>query len=238
MEASFRIKPLRQSFSVRFMFARPILSWEGVGKRFMTALYDSISPKIPIQPNEILMNNGPALSDIWIKYSIYGGASSITLSADRVTLDFPSITSADLPIALDILRTGHDTLPKTLHEQGCDRIEAQTVEHLDLITPGDIDRFLERFRLPVLDAAFKEAAATQLPSVKFGLVSDRENWQYTLMAERSLLSATAIFVLRSLVLRPVDLTSPFEKKFELAQSVVLRSYAALGLELEIDAASA
>ncbi len=238
MEGRFKIKPLRQGFTVRFVFTRPILNWEGVGPRFIAALYDGISPKIPVQPSEFSFNNGPGLGDIWVRYSIYGGASSITLSSDRIIIDFPSLNASDLPIALDILRTAHDMFPKTFPEQGCERIETQTSEHLRFLSPGDTDRFLETFRVANIDAAFKDAIATQLPSVRLGLVSSHEKWQFTLMAERSQLDATAIFVLRTLILSPVDITSSFEKKFELAQGVTLRCYAALGLELDIDAASA
>lgn len=238
MDYKFKIRPIRQGFSVRFIFARPILRWENVGGRFLTTLYDNLSAKIPIHSSEISMSNGPGLADIWIKYSIFGGANSIMLSADRIVLDFPSVNLSDYPLALEIVRISHDKFPPAFTEQGCDRIETQTLEHLDLVAPGDIDRFLGKFRIPELDAAFGEVAVTQIPSVKFGLISERQNWQFSLMAERSVLSATAIFVHRALTLRPVDMSSSFDAKYELAQSATLRTYSALGLELETDGASA
>jgi hypothetical protein len=126
-------------------------------------------------------------------------------------------------------------LPKVLPEQGCDRIESNTAEHLEFSSPGDVERFLNRFRLASVDEVFKDAAVVQMPSVKFGIVAEREKWQYVVMAERSQLNATGLFILRQLTLRPVDPKSTFEQKYEIARNASLRCYAALGLELEADA---
>lgn len=237
MAGNFKIKPIRQGFNVRFVFARPILSWEHVGSRFINALYDSVSPKIPIAPNEVSFSNGPSIADVWVKYAVYGGASTIALYADRIALDFPALTGTDFAVAMDLVRTAHDIFPKLFPDQGCERIETQTAEHLEFIKAGDLDRFLSRFKLDVLDGAFKDAAAVQSSAVKFGLVSDREKWQFTMMAERSQINANAVFILRQLILRPVDPKSSFDQKYELAQSVVLRCYGALGLEWDVNAAS-
>jgi hypothetical protein len=227
----FKIRPLRQAFSVNLVFARPILQWDKVMGTFLNVLYDSISPKIPIQPNEITSSFGPALSDVWVRYSIYGGASSIRLSSDRITLDFPALSQADIAIALDVVKTAYERFPKLFPEQGIDRIESQTAEHLDLITPGDIDRFLNQFRLDSVESTFRNEAV-QTPGLRFGLVSEKEKWQFSLLADRSILSATAIFISRSMTLRPVDVTVPFERLFDLAAGVTLRCYNAIGLELE------
>jgi hypothetical protein len=229
MKTKFQIKPLREGYSVRFNFARPILNWEGVGARFITSIYDNFSPKIPVRTSEITSNNSPTLGDIWVKYSIFGGGSSLTLWADRLTLDFPVVTPADYALALNILRTTHDALKSTFPEQGCELIENQVSEHLDMVGAGEIDRFLNQFRLPRIDAEFKDVAA-QTPSVKFGIVSEREKWRMSGIGERSQLSATALYVFRTLTLSPVDPNSSFEQKYELAQRAVARCYSALGLE--------
>ena len=228
-----KVKSLRETVRVYLFFTRPMLDWREVHSRFFRMIHEGFGSKLRVQVSEF--SGFPAavtMGDLRARWTIYGGASSVTLFADRIEFDFPVLLPSDYPLAWDILRTVHDLLPRTFDDWQYDRIESQTYEHLEIPASVGVSRYLEAYRRPEVDAAFAGTDAVSQPAIKFKLTSRDESWDCEVVAEKSLFSAAAIFVVRNLAMTKVDPMAPFSDKVMRAQNVAQRCLAALGLEYD------
>jgi hypothetical protein len=211
------------------MFSRPLFDWARIPARFNEMIFNALEGKIRVNPSELSVTPSNILGDVRAKYAIYGGATSVNLSSNKMVFDFPNLAQADVAVAGDVIRTIHDALPMALPEITYDRIEIESFEHLELESEGAVEGFLQRYSLPEVDQFF-DGPIVARPSVKFNVASADQQWECGFAAERSLLRQKAIFAILSISLRGVNPHSSYEEKAIRVSTLVKSCYQVVGLE--------
>ena len=103
------------------------------------------------------------------------------------------------------------------------------MDHMEVLPPHTVKEFLAQHRVPSLDEMFKAEAITE-PAIKFSLKGTTQAWEYTVMAEQSLLHAAALFVSHILKLNDLSKLPTFEDKVALGIHVEELTLKALRLE--------
>jgi hypothetical protein len=222
-------KSLRDSIHVQCMLSQPILDWREMPSRFFGMVYGALRQKLPINLSELSITPGVLLSEVRAKYNLYGGATSVSLHADRLAFDFPNLTPTDYPIAMDIMACIHDAFPKAFSDLSYDKIEVQSYEHVDVFSSETVSSFLERFKMPGAESFF-ESTVVQRPTCKFSMEAQDQGWQCGLALERSLLASNALFMAVTVSLRNANALTPFQEKQTQVRSLINSLVAAVGLE--------
>jgi hypothetical protein len=233
--AVYKFRPLRRNIRADAFFTRPILDWEPVSSRFFAMVYDALAGKTNPSVAEFSVEPASVLGEARARYRLFGGATSIFIQADRLGFDFPHLVSADYPTVVDVIATIHDAFPTAFPELQYERVETQSLDHLDLVENGAVERFLHQYEIATSDNPFPSPVVMQ-PGLRFTVVAQDQSWQCALLAERSLLSATALFVGLNMSLRALSTAPSYTDKMArltAVRSSVLRS---IGLE-NVDAAS-
>lgn len=228
-------KSIRETLQVSFFFDDPLLDWREVYPRFFQMIYSSFakSGKAKVQTNELSVNPGVMnIGDLRARWSIYGGASSVTLYADKLTIDFPVLTPVDYSVAQDILRTIHDSISAHFENLKYSRIDTQSFEHLEIPPTLGVSQYLEKFRRKEFDAAFTNENAISQPAMKARIAANDGTWTCDITVERSLFSAAAVFIGRNMTFNKIDQKATFDEKLGRAQHIAKLSLAGIGLEYE------
>jgi hypothetical protein len=226
--STFKFRTLRDSARIEAILTYPVFDWYRVPGRFFSMMHEALAGKIVTNPSDFSMNLSSNLSEMEAKYRLFGGAASVTLRSDKLVLDFPNLVKSDYPIITDVAFSLHDALPKAFPELNYSRIDAQSAEHLEILENDGVNRLLERYRVPGLERSFNSPVVAE-PGIKFGVTAQDQRWQCSFIAERSVLSAAAVFVLVNVSLRDASAATPF-LKFEAVSELVRSCRSALGLE--------
>jgi hypothetical protein len=227
--AVYKFRPLRNSIRADALFTRPILEWERVNSRFFAMVYDALAAKINPSVAEFSVDPANVLGEARARYRLFGGTTSIFIQADRLAFDFPGLLPTDYPIVLDVVGTIHDAFPQAFPELNYERVEIHSSEHLDLVENGAVERFLQRYEIAATDHPFSSPVVIQ-PGLKFTIVSQDQSWQCALLAERSLLTATALYVGLSISIRNLGNAPSFLDK--LGRITAVKSSVLRFIELE------
>jgi len=230
-----KYRPLRSTDRTELFFERPIFDWTGVPAKFFGMIFTRLGAKIPVNTKEFSLVQSANVGEFQIRYSIYGGPSSISMFADRLCIEFPVLTPSDNPLAREVLKTVHDGFVSEFPNCPTTRVQRLSSDHIEILPPHTVKAFLAQHRFPRLEEAFKTEAIIE-PSIKFNAKDTAQAWEYAVMAEQSLLHAAALFVMHTLKLLDVSRVPTFEDKVALAMHVERLTLNAFGLE-RADAAS-
>jgi hypothetical protein len=227
--AVYKFKPLQNSIRADALFTRPILEWEHVNSRFFVMIRDALARKTDPSLAEFSVEPANVLAEVRARYRLFGGAASIFIQPDRLVFDFPNLVPANYPIVSDVIAAIHDAFPMAFPELKYERVEAQSLEHLDLVEIGAIERFLGQYEIALTEKAFP-VPVVMLPGLKFTVVALDQSWQCALIAERSLLSATALFVALNMSIRNLDNAPSYSDKVARITAVTNSVMRSIGLE--------
>jgi hypothetical protein len=226
---SIKYRPLRSTQKMEFFFERPIFDWTGVMPKFFSMIFTAVGAKIPVNSKEFSALLSTNVGEVQGRYNIYGGASSISIFADRLSADFPVLTPTDYPLVRDLLKMIHDSFASEFPDCPISRAVSSSMDHIEILPPATVKEFLGRHRLPSLDEAFRAEAITE-PAFKFGVKGTTQAWEYAVTAEQSLFHAAALFVTNVLKLNDVTKLPTFEDKVALSMHIEELTLKALGLE--------
>jgi hypothetical protein len=225
------VKTVWAAFHLQLMLKRPIMEWQsGVHGRFFAFVYDALSGTLPISSKEFSVVVGNQLSDVRARYAIYGGASTISLSADALHFDFPSLLLSDQPVVENILSSMNDGFPKAFPELSYDKFTAQSYRHLEFVNAKNTPtEYLSQLAPPKLRSEIKSVVVQ--PNAKFELVAENQTWTCSVGVEKSSLNARAVFVVLSMTINGVDPLSPYQEKAQRVRGVMETCQKLLGLEV-------
>jgi hypothetical protein len=169
------------------------------------------------------------LSDARARYNIYGGATSVALHADKLVFDFPNVIPSDYPTVRNVMMSIHDAFPDAFPELQYHRLDVQCLEHVDLLELEGVRLFLERYKVQDSERSFGSPVVIQ-PQVKFTAIAQDQSWECTFTAERSLLSATALFAAVGITLRNVSPSMPYLDKADAVAALARSCLKVVGLE--------
>jgi hypothetical protein len=225
-----KLKPLRFNQNIQLVFDRPIFDWTGVMQKFFDTIFRLVGARIPVAVNEFSTHVPGRVSEMYARYNVYGGASSVSLFADKLIMDFPSLLPADIPLVRELLKIVHDGFAGAFTQVSYSRVDIQSGSHLEVLAPDTVKEFLERYKIANVEKVFGEAGAITEPAVRFAAKGSRPPWTYALMIEQSLVNAAAIFVYADLKLTDASMLPTFEDKLGLAAHVGGLALKAFGAE--------
>lgn len=226
----FEVKPVWTAIHLQLALKKPIMEWHYVPGRFFTMIYDALHEIVPVNSKEFSKFGQTRLSDIRALYSIYGGASSVALSPDALLFDFPQLIPADTSIVHNILLRVHDAFQTAFPELDYNEVNLQSYQHLEF--PGEEfsrNDYLTRFAIPKTKNLESIVAH---PSARFELVSEEPTWRCTVVVERSLANARAVFVTLNMSIGGVEASSPYEHKAAIVRTIIRMCHDLLELGTE------
>jgi hypothetical protein len=233
--AKFKYKVSREFVHVQQYFDGIAVEWRELPQRFFRALHDGLGSRLNIQASELSFTIGSQLSEVRVRYNVYGGNSAVTLFADRIAFDFPGITSSDLPLIYEIMGTVHDSFPAAFPELRFGRAEVQDLCHLELGSQDQVKAFFDRFAFQPVSDAFNDYPSQIIFGPKFQVASEDGRFRCNVFVEPSALSSTAVFGSLTSTLAAVDGSKPFLEKAQFIETLTQRCLR--GLDLEIDNAA-
>lgn len=231
-----KLRPLRYMQNIQLSFDRPIFDWTGVMQNFFDMIFTRVGATIPVSVNEFSTVASGKLSEMHARYNLYGGPSSVSLFADKLTIDFPNLLPGDIPLVGQLLKIVHDSFAAEFKQVSYGRVDMQSGSHLEVLPPDTVKVALAHYQIKGLDDIFREAGAVTEPGIKFAAKSYSPPWSYSLMVERSLLNAGALYAFASVSLTDASAVPTFEDKIGLIAHIGGLALKAFGAE-EVDGAA-
>jgi hypothetical protein len=226
-----KFRPLQLAQNIQLMFVQPILDWDGVMPKYFNMLFTSVGARIPVLVNQFSASVPGKISDIYARYNVYGGTSSITLFPDKLVFDFPQLLPPDLPLVSDLLKIVHDKFAVEFRPVTYGRVDLLLSEHLEILAPNTVTALLARSRIDSVVETFGDDAVIE-PAIRFVAKSSKPPWTCAVMAEQSLLNAAALFIGESISLTDARAVPSFDEKFTLVSQIGQKVLNAFKLEHE------
>ena len=109
----------RGNLSVTFDLSAFITDWEAARKTFVAFVAARFRELLNPRPGDFSAASPSELGEVWCKYRISGGSSTIVLKADSLALSFANIVNTDYQIIVEVVRGTMERLLPAL--QGYER---------------------------------------------------------------------------------------------------------------------
>ena len=225
-----QVRSANSSIFVNAAFLPPLFEWQGVTGRFFEMVHSALTPTITMSPRDFSVHNGNSLDDIWVKYNVYGGASSIALSAEKLSVEFPNISPTEYEAALRIIGQIDASFPVIFPDRKYNSIQTTVYEHVQIIASGSPGEYLYRYAIPTVNKACEEIGAVQVPSGRFSIVGKDGVWRASCLVEMSEHVQNALFLHFDITLLELSQNEPFNSKFGRINSISNACMMGLGLE--------
>lgn len=225
-----KLRPLRFMENYQLAFDRPIFDWTGVMQNFFDLIFKRVGARIPVNVSEFSTYAPGKLSEMNARYNVYGGPSSVSLFADRLTIDFPNLLPADIPLVGELLKVVHDGFAAEFKQVTYSRVEIKSGAHMEVLPPDSVKDLLARHQIKSVEDTFREAGAVTEAGIKFAAKCSSPPWSYSLMAEQSLLNAAAVYTFSTTSFMDAKTVPTFEEKTKLAASIAELALKSFGAE--------
>lgn len=215
-------------------FDRPVFDVRAMMTAFFAMIFDAL-PKagFAVNASELSIRQGSALTDHQVRYSIFGGATSVAMQADRLIFDFPGIQASDLQIIFKVMAAVHDAFPTAFPETTYRRVEGNSASHLALSDVETVDYVLSQFANKNVETRFGRNAVIARPAGKIDLLAADGSWAYSAWIERSALQPNAVFVYTTWNFQMSPAT-PFPEKLMHGEGIARAALATLGIEVDAE----
>jgi hypothetical protein len=225
-----KLQPLRFTLNIQIVFDRPIFDWTGVMQKFFDMIFRSVGARIPVVMNEFSAYAPGRVSEMYARYNVYGGPSSVSLFADKLIIDFPNLLPGDISLVRELLKIVHDGFAAEFTQASYSRVDVQSGSHLEVLAPDTVKQFLSQYRIESVENTFGAAGAVTEPAIRFAAKSSKPQWTYALMIEQSLMHAAALFLYTNLSLTDAAALPTFEEEIGLVAYVGGLALKAFGVE--------
>lgn len=227
---SIKFQPLQFAQNIQLTFVRPILNWDGLMPKYFDMIFTSVGARVPVLVGQFSASVPSKVSDIYARYNIYGGASSITLFPEKLVFDFPQLLPPDMPLVRDLLRIVHDTFATDFPQATYERIDMQASSHVELLPPDTVTEFLAPHLIKSLGHTFAEMEAVVAPAIRFSAKSSKPPWTCTMMIEQSLMNVAALYIWETISMTQASAVPTFDDKFQLFAHIGAQAMKAFNLE--------
>lgn len=184
----------RGNLSVTFNLSTFITDWEGARKEFVAGIAETFRELLSPQPGDFGGDRSSELGEVWCKYRVFGGASTITLRADTVSLSFVNTMRADSEIIAEVVgKTMEGLLPRLR----CYDRQSYTIlsnYHAEVIE-GDSQDYLEQYGSKRFGAvAVSDLVVEYRPIVGFTLRTRDGSRAFRRAIEQSEAFANGLFI--------------------------------------------
>lgn len=230
-----RIKSIRADVTAQLTFGTPMFDLRSMSERFFEGVYKTIGPKYNITTRDLSVANTNVIGDFWARFSLFGGSNTVTIFPDRLVVQFGNLTPPDYLIANEVTRLGHDTFVSAFPEVEVSQIDYRTLEHFELIGASSSADFFEKFSTLALQQGVLQAwPGVFEPGIKFKHTSADQKSVVTCLGERSVVSASAVFLAVTVLIQDAASLPTFDEKYQRLARLLERCLNALHLDLVTD----
>ena len=226
--------PIRSDVLLNLHFQRPLLDWQPVSRRFFSMLYDGLTPKYNISPSDLSVFPGNNLGEIFVRFSLFGGGSNISLFANRLSIEFSNLTEVDNPIAIDVVSLIHDAFNREFTDVEPAYLEYRAFDHYNIVGEEISAVFFDDFIPAKLAENVQKFKILIEPGIQFRIVDAEHNATATCLAERSVLAPSGIFLSISVNIGQVARWPTFEQKQKRISELAKQCLDALNLRVITD----
>ncbi len=230
MEVRLR-KPEREDLLIHFTLTPFIADWALTQTRFIAAIARELGDLLSIRPQDFYTNPSVGLGEVWCKYKIFGGASTIVLHPDALRLDFKSVNENDRLTIIEIIRRSVSVLQQDIGSYARCYVSLTSNRHVVTVGDGSVDRYLNQFVLQqAVDMAKTDSDIEYSPTVKVILSDKGGDWSVHRLVEKSGPLPDGLFIYTLVFIPSFELAEFDEQQklvnqiFELADKAVELSY--------------
>lgn len=215
------VRPHNSFIRAGAVFKVPILSWTSeVPARFFRAVYGALNEILYIQPSDFVAPGGLSLGDCSAELRIFGGNSTLTLKANGVIADFPSITPDRIPFVNSVIFQGYEALRAEFSELEVRSIESNAGHHLEIVGDGSVQEVLAGDRNSALERRVRKSKDLVFePAARFRLVSKEGKWNCKVTLEKSEVVNDGIFLYREIIASDLSDCETTQQQFELIEHI-------------------
>ena len=219
------------------VFKEPILSWTSeVPTRFFRAIYGALNDILYIQPSDFIAPGGLSLGDCSAALRVLGSNSTLTLRANGVIAEFPSITPDKIPFVNSVIFQGYQALITEFSELDVRSIESNAGHHLKIVGDGSVQGVLAGGRDLALESrAHKFKDIVVEPAVRFRLFSKEGKWNCKVTLDKSEVVKDGVFLFREITVSDLSGYETTQQQFELIERIDQTISALTDLALETQA---
>lgn len=224
----FRGKTVREHFRVTATFDRPILDWTNLPQSFFEAIHEKLGETLFVRASDFALNaptNSPG--DITLVFRIYGGESTVTLTAQTFVVDFPNLTPDTYQVAIKTFHLACDAVSKVVTIAKFKSIVFSDSQHVQLLDDKEYTDLIASCEITSVKEYFREkGGGTFDQGVKYLFTSSDQSWVLQFQIEKSLTVANGLFGTLELQISDLNKYPSTESQLELvgeANKLVLNS---------------
>ena len=207
-----QVRSANSSIFVNATFSPPLFEWQGVAARFFEMVHSALTPNINISPRDFSAHAGNNLSDVWAKYNFFGGASSVVLSSEKLSIEFPNIASTEYEMILRLIGQIDASFPVKFPDRKFSTIQAVVYEHAHISSDRTPAEYMHRYSMPEVGNICRDIGAVQIPSARFSIVGNDGTWRASCLVEPSDYIPSALFLHFDIALLKLGLNETFDGK--------------------------
>ena len=225
------VRTNRENVTVSFVFKKFVTDWPQAQQGFFKGIVGELGELLTVRAQDFSANPSNALGDVWCRYQIFGGGSTITLHSDKFVASFQNLARSDYPTVYEILSGLSKIMKSEYTENGIENITISTNQHAEIIDSIGVDDYLRYFSSSRLrEEVLKEEGVFYEPSFRYTLGNTKEGWVCRRMVEKSELVVDGLFATTEIVVSQIEDNLDFSEQF--AQVVRISDLAnrAIGIE--------
>ena len=185
--------------------SRFITDWPGAQQKFIGGLADVFRDWLPIGPGSFSVTPALSLDELRCRCQLFGGACSVVLAADALSLTFSNVKQRGQPEVVETVRRSLDWLGTALGENGRDWMSFNTSAHMRAADGATVDAYLGQFVHGGVHSVMKsEPDARYLPSTHVVCSDEHGRWTLRRVVEKSLSLDNGVFVETRIDIRSPD----------------------------------
>ena len=229
-----KITLARSGVSVDIAFESPFFDWHGVTARFFKMVHSTLSPKISIEPSNFSVANGNSLGDVMAKFNVFGGTSSITMSTEKLSLDFPNLLPGESELAYEIIGSVEGGFLKEFRECRYSTIRHVSYKHVEILQDGAASTYLARYAIPSVNQICQDNnSIMHMPMGRFTIMDSNAAWRALCSIEHSAVIENALFLYSEVSLMGVNMNDTFDAHLERIANITSICEFAFELEWEL-----
>jgi hypothetical protein len=223
------------SIQVTVRLRRFIADWPTAQQQFIGGIADRFRDWLPIGPGSFSITPAFSLDDLRCRCQLFGGACTVVLAPDTLSLSFSNVRRRDQPEVVETVRRSLDWLAATLGENGRDWMSFNTSAHMQAADNAAVDTYLGQFVRGDVDGIMQsEPGAGYLPSTHLVCSDENGRWRLRRVVEKSFTVDHAVFVDTQIHINSPDLAA-FDDHMNLLARLRKLADRLVGLQPEDDA---
>ena len=223
----------RCTIDAHLNFNIPLLNWEGVSAQFYSTIHKALTPDLEVNPLDFNEKMGISPGNSEAQYRVFGGPSTITLSAERLSLSFPNVGPSDYELLLRIMKSVDSGFRKEFRKIDYRSIRCSLNGHAAIVDGSSLADYFNPHRNPQVEAAIRDLnEVSYSPCIRFAANQANGEWVMVSGAEISAALQDGLFLSVDATLFKLASEDPFDTILDRVLQLVQLCSQALNLELQ------